>query len=126
MKQIKDTSKVLNDDFIINDIKINKEVKYHCISQCDKEFVTIEKYVYKKHNEVFVNLQQKESPKCKCIFTLHTDQKSSYVEIFDNKNNSIFLGNSLWSDGHSKSPKEHIKYIKQLHSVIDVKNNYGA
>lgn len=123
---IKDHLQMLDSDFLINDIKINKEIKYNRVYQCDKEFVTIEKYVYKNHNEVFINHEQSQRPKQRCVFTLHTDKRSSFVEVFDNKNKLIFEGNSLWSRGRDKDSYKHLIFIKRLHSTQDIKQNYDA
>lgn len=123
---IKDRLQMLDSDFIINDIKIIKEIKYNRVYQCDKEFVTIEKYVYKNHNDIFTNHKQSQRPKQRCVFTLHDDNKSSFVEIFDNKNKLIFAGNSLWSRGKDKDSDKHLIFITRLHSTQNVKENYDC
>jgi len=126
------TNKYFTDkDFILNDkmlqdLKVKTIMKPCGIYQCDMPETTIEKYVYKRHNEAFNNYAQRERPKCKCIFTLHTKKKSSYVQIFDRNNEQIFSGNSLWGDEYHKTEKEHFIFIQLLHSVENVIGNYGG
>ena len=58
--------------------------------------------------------------------SLDADLFAKVKIVFDNKDNLIFSGNSLWSNEYSKSPKDHMDFIKKLHSVLDVENNYSA
>ena len=117
---------ILNDN-ILQDINTETVSKYNNIYQQEMPETTIVKFVYKEHNGVFLNRANSiHKPKCKCIFTLHTGKKSSYVEIFDRENVNIFLGNSLWRNGSCKTEAEHLIFIKLLHSVKDVINKYDA
>ena len=121
------TEKILRNDSMINNIVVSRTMVDNNIYQCKMEQETITKYVYKTHNDVFnVNRMIAESPKCKCVFTLHTDKKSSYVQIYDRENKEIFSGNSLWKNPKHESYEMHIDFIKLLHSVEDVKQKYNC
>lgn len=118
-------------DIILNDkmlqgLTIQTQSKYSNIYQSDMPETTIIKSVYNTHNTVFCNREQKKKPSCRCVFTLHTSKKSSYVQIFDRENKEIFSGNSLWGNSTSKTESEHLMFIKLLHSVEDVIENYGG
>lgn len=121
------TEKILRNDSMINNIVVSRKMVDNNIYQCKMKQETITKYVYKTHNEVFnVNRMIEEAPKCKCVFTLHTDKKSSYVQVYDRENKEIFTGNSLWSNSKHESYEKHIDFIKLLHSVEDVKQKYDC
>lgn len=121
------TESILKSDKMINNIVVCRKITDNSIYQSEMEKETITKHVYKEHNEVFnVNRAIKEAPKCKCVFTLHTDKKSSYVQVFDRENKEIFSGNSLWNNLKHDSYDEHLDFIKMLHSIEDVKQKYDC
>lgn len=118
---------ILKNDKLINNIVISSRFEFCNIHQAKISIITIEKFVYKTHNEVFnLNRKIEDAPKCKCVFTLHTSRQSSYVQIYDRDNVEIFSGNSLWGVGSHGSYENHLDFIKMLHSVQDVKQNYGC
>jgi nickel-dependent lactate racemase len=117
---------ILKDELLQN-IELKTALKQCNVYQCKMPETTITKYVYKNNNEVFCNKTESVlKPKCKCVFTLHTDEKSSFVQIFDNLGVEIFKGNSLWSSLKSKTELEHLSFIKLLHSVDNVIENYDC
>lgn len=113
-------------DKMLQDLKIETTMEDNVIFQCKKPQTTITKYVYKTHNEVFCNRNNNIKPKCKCVFTLHTEKKSSFVQIYDRNGEKFFSGNSLWGDELSKNETKHLEFIKLLHSVENVIENYGG
>jgi hypothetical protein len=114
-------------DELLQTIEIKTVFKPCNVYQCRMPETTIEKDVYKTNNEVFCNKTGLISkPKCKCVFTLHTNKTSSYVQIFDNYGKEFFSGNSLWSSASSKTELEHLDFIKLLHSVDNVIENYSC
>jgi len=113
-------------DIMLQDLSTIREMKYNCALQEKVEQVKITKHVYNTHNTVFNNLKQTLKPKRKIVLTLHTDQRSSYAQIYDIKGEQIvWSGNSLWAHNSSRTKKAHIDFIKLLHSVEHVKENYS-
>jgi len=116
--------KIIDNDEMLNTLIVKKATKYSNTFQKDIEVETIEKYIYKKDNGAFKNINR-ESPKLKCVFKLHTDKKSSFVEVYDNKGNDIFKGNYLWANHSEKSYIDFIKVLKRLHDFMSVIKNFS-
>ena len=116
--------KIIDNNKMLNSLKITTVTKYSRTLQEDRLFTTIEKYIYKKDNGVFEQ-KQGESPKLKCIFQLHNDRKSSYVSVYDRNGKQIFLGNYLWANESAKSYEEYLKVLKRLHDYKSIVKNFN-
>lgn len=120
-------NEILRNDGVISNVVVSVKEVYSSIYQKDVEQTTITKDVYKIHDEVFnLNRRHNSVPTMRCVFTLHTDKRSSFVQIFDRTGNLFFSGNSLWSGSKHDSYDAHLDFIKLLHSTTEVIQKYSC
>lgn len=116
---------IIDNDKMLQDLSIKSYKKYDSIFQKEMELCTIIKYVYKTDNAVFNQKEDCESPKLKCVFSLHSEKRSSFVTVYNNKNEIIFEGNYLWANPKASSCDDFLLTLKRLHDFKSVVKNFS-
>ena len=122
-KLIAEELKIIDNDTMLNTLKISKEDKYNGALQENIVVTTIEKNIYKKANEVF-NRNGRSKAILKCEFVLHTKGNSSFVKVIGLKDEIVYSGNYLHSNASDKSKKEHLLTISRMHDLEIIKRNF--
>lgn len=117
--------KILDNNKMLSNLQITKELKFDLAFQCDMELTTVEKLIYKTSNAAFGDMSRPH-PVLKCIFELHTEKKSAYVKVLDRNSKVIFMGNSLWGTDKFKTENEFLIFIKRLHDFNTIKKHFDC